>query len=100
MILGEAYMYLGEKEKALQAFQAVLDLPASPGLRLYAERESQQVEEGINKQPQTEETKRHLEQAVVYRDRGKCRLAQKELDKALKLAPDWHWLYDNLCRVG
>jgi len=28
IILGEAYMYLGEKGKALQAFQAVLDLPS------------------------------------------------------------------------
>ena len=100
MILGEAYMYLGEKEKALQSFQAVLDLPNNHGLRSYAERESLQVEAGINKEPQPEEATRHLEQAVLYRDQGKRRQAQKGLDKALKLAPDWHWLYDNLCRVA
>ena len=100
IILGEAYMYLGEKEKALQAFQAVLDLPGSQRLRLYAERESQQVEQGISKDPQPEEARRHLEQATIYRDRGKNRQAERELDKALKLAPDWPWLYDNLCRLG
>ncbi len=100
MILGEAYMYQGEKGKALQAFQAVLDLRDSQRLCAYAERETRQVEEGLSKQPQPEEAKRQLEQAVIYRDQGKRRLAQKGLDKALKLAPDWHWLYDNLCRVG
>jgi tetratricopeptide (TPR) repeat protein len=100
MILGEAYMYLGEKEKALQAFQAVLGLPGSQRLRLHAERESQQIEQGINQSPQPDEARRHLEQAVVYRDRGKNRQAEKELNKALKLAPDWPWLYDNLCRLG
>jgi tetratricopeptide (TPR) repeat protein len=100
IILGEAYMYLGEKEKALQAFQAVLDLPGSQRLHLYAERESQQVEQGISKNPQPDEARRRLEQAVEHRNRGKHRLAEKELDKALKLAPDWPWLYDNLCRVG
>ena len=31
---------------------------------------------------------------------GKYRQAEKELGKALRLAPDWHWLYDNLCGVG
>jgi tetratricopeptide (TPR) repeat protein len=100
IILGEAYMYLGEKEKALQAFQAVLDLSGSQRLHSYAERESQQAEQGISQNPQPEEARRHLEQAVGYRDRGKYRQAEKELDKALKLAPDWPWLYDNLCRLG
>jgi len=100
MILGEAYMYQGEKEKALQAFQTVLDLPDSQRLLVYAEREKRQLEEGISQQPQPEEAKRQLEQAVIYRDQGKLRQAQKGLDKALKVAPDWHWLYDNLCRVG
>lgn len=33
-------------------------------------------------------------------NRGKYRQAEKELDKALKLAPDWPWLYHNLCRLG
>jgi tetratricopeptide (TPR) repeat protein len=100
IILGEAYMYMGEKEKALQAFQAVLDLPGNQRLRLYAERESEQVEQGISKDPQPEEARRHLEQATIYRDQGKYRQAERELDKALKVAPDWPWLYDNLCRLG
>jgi tetratricopeptide (TPR) repeat protein len=100
MILGEAYMYLGDKEKALQAFQTVVELPGSKALHSYAERESLQVEEGINTAPQPEEAKRHLEQAVAYRNQKKYRQAEKELDKALHVAPDWHWLYDNLCKMG
>jgi len=99
LILGEAYMYLGETAKAVQAFDAVLDLSANQKLRLYAEREAQQAEEGLSKAPQPEKALRHLEQAVTYRDRGKCRQAEKELDKALKLAPDWPWLYHSLCRL-
>ena len=100
LILGEAYMYLGEKEKARQAFKVVLELPGSKMLRSYAERESQQLEGGISSQPQPEESRRHIEQAVKYRNQGKYRQAEKELDKALKLAPDWHWLYQDLCKLG
>jgi len=100
LILGEAYMYLGEKEKALQTFQAVLDLPNGRMLHSYAGRESRQVEEGINKKPQPEKARKHLEQAVAYRNQKKYRQAEKELDRALKLAPDWPWLYDNLCKLG
>jgi len=100
VILGEAYMYLGEKEKALQAFQTVQQLSKNKLLCSYVERESQQVEQGISKEPQPAESRRHLEQAVIYRDLGKHRQAHKELDKAIKLAPDWPWLYDNLCKVG
>lgn len=100
LVLGEAYMYLGEKEKALQAFEAVLDLDCSRRLRVHAEIESDQVEEGISKEPQPEEAREHLEQAVAYRDQGKYRLAERQLDKAIKLAPDWAWLYQNLCEVG
>ena len=100
MLLGEAYMYLGEKEKALQAFQTVIELPGSKALHSYAERESLQVEEGINSDPQPEEATRHLEQAVVYRNQRKHRRAEKELDKALSLAPDWPWMYHTLCKLG
>jgi len=100
LVLGEAYMYLGEKEKALQAFEAVLDLDCSRRLHVHAEVESDQVEEGISKEPQPEEAREHLERAVAYRDQGKYRLAERQLNKAIKLAPDWAWLYQNLCEVG
>lgn len=100
LILGEAYMYLGEKERALQAFQAVQNLPDSKMLHSYADRESRQVEQGISKQPQPMEAREHLKQAVMYRDQGKHRQAEKELNMTIKLAPDWHWMYDNLCKVG
>jgi tetratricopeptide (TPR) repeat protein len=100
LVLGEAYMYLGETEKALQAFEAVLDLSGSGRLRVYAERESGQAEQGLAREPRPEEAMRHLEQAVSHRNRREHGRAEKELDKALKLAPDWPWLYDRLCRLG
>jgi len=46
------------------------------------------------------EAREHLERAVAYRDQGKYRLAERQLNKAIKLAPDWAWLYQNLCEVG
>ena len=100
LVLGEAYMYLGETEKALRAFDAVLDVSDNQRLRAYAERERQQAEHGISKEPQPEKALGHLERAVAYRDRNDHRRAERELGKAIKVAPDWSWLYDSLCRLG
>ncbi len=100
MVLGEGYMYLGEVEKALQAFGAVADLHPGARLEVLAEVESSQVEGGICDHPQPDTARQHLQWAVAYRDRGKYRRAERELDKALKIAPDWPWLYHNLCRLA
>lgn len=100
LILGEAYMYLGEAEKASEAFGAVFQLSRNQRLRFYAQRESRQMEQGLGKKPQPEEARRCLEQAVTYRDQGEYRRAEKKLDKALKLAPDWPWMYHTLCSLG
>ena len=100
LILGEAYMYLGEAERASEAFGAVFQLSRNQSLRFYAQRESRQMEQGLGKKPQPEEARRCLEQAVTYRDQGEYRRAEKKLDKALKLAPDWPWMYHTLCSLG
>lgn len=100
MVLGEVYMYLGENEKALQALRAARGLSSGQIFNSYIEQKSQQAEQGISMHPQPSEAKRHLEEAVINRSLGKYRQAEKELEKALRLAPDWHWMYDNLCRVG
>lgn len=100
LVLGEAYMYLGDAAKASQAFEAVLDLPGNAKLRVYAERESLQVAQGINTDPDPEKARKCLERAVTHRNRGEYRRAERELNKALKLAPDWPWMYDSLCRLG
>jgi tetratricopeptide (TPR) repeat protein len=100
MILGEGYMYLDEKEKAVQAFEAVLSLRCGSRLRAHAEIESGQVEGGLNSDPQSEAARRHLEQALEYRNGGRYSLAERQLNKAIKLAPDWAWLYRNLCELG
>ena len=100
LVLGEAHMYLGEKEEALKAFQSVLDLSKNRMLRTFAERESLHVEEGISADPKPEQSRDYIKQAVAYRDKGKYRQAEKELVRALKLAPDWHWVYRNLCELG
>ena len=100
MVLGEVYMYLGEREKALIAFDAVQELSDSRELLSYVKQDRQQAEQGLSRHPQPVEARKHLEQAVTYRNEGKYLQAADELSNALKLAPDWHWLYDNLCRVG
>lgn len=100
MVLGEVYMYLGEGDKALRAFDAVQDLSKDRKLLAYVKQDRQQAEQGISKSPRPEEARKHLEQAVIYRNDGNYLQAADELSKALKLAPDWHWLYDNLCQLG
>ena len=100
LVLGEAYMYLGEKGMAIKCFQAVLDLTKDELLRRHASREMTHVEQGIASDPQPDKARRHVEQAVSYRDQGKYRQAEKELERALKLAPDWIWVYRTLCQLA
>lgn len=100
MVLGEVYMYLGEREKALRAFDAVRELSDNRELLSYVKQDRRQAEQGICSQPQPEKARKHLEQAVAYRNDGEYLQAADELSDALKLAPDWHWLYDNLCQLA
>ncbi|MCX5998223.1 MAG: tetratricopeptide repeat protein, partial [Chloroflexi bacterium] len=100
LILGEAYMYLGEDDKALQAFESALDLKCSSEVEVHAETEKSQVEVGLSHKPQPDEARKHLERAVVYRDQRKYGRAEAELNKALKCAPDWPWVYRNVCEVA
>ncbi|MFC1925600.1 tetratricopeptide repeat protein [Chloroflexota bacterium] len=93
-------MYLGEREKAHQAYQAVLDVVGNRWPQSYMELKSRQMEQGLSSNPQPDEARKHLEQAAMYRSQGKYKEAEKELDKAFAFAPDWHWMYDNLCIVA
>ncbi len=100
LILGEAYMYLGDKEKALKAFEVVPELSGSTELTVHSERESQQVEKGLSPKPDPAKARKHLEQAVVNTKKKKYRAAEKELNRAIRLAPDWSWLYHTVCELG
>ena len=100
LMLGEAYMYLGEDNKAIQAFDAVMELKCNRKMYVHAEIEREHVEGGISKNPQPEEARRHLEKAKGYRDRRKYRMASMELNKAIKASPDWPWLYKSVCELG
>jgi tetratricopeptide (TPR) repeat protein len=100
LVLGEAYMYLGQKAKAIKSFRAVLDLTKDGVLRDHAEREMLHVEQGISSESQPDKAREHIERAIAHRDRGKHRQAEKELDCALKLAPDWVWVYRTACELG
>jgi len=100
LVLGEAYMYLGKDNKAIKAFDAVMELRCSRKMYVHAEVERKQVEEGISKDPHPEEARSHLEEAVEYRDRRNYRMAGRELNRAIKASPDWPWLYRNLCELG
>lgn len=100
LILGEAYMYLGDKDKALKAFEVVPELCSSGQLTLHAEKESEQVEKGISRRPDPVRAKKHLEQAIMNVRKKKYRGAEKELNKAIRLAPDWSWLYHTVCELS
>jgi|GEM_PF-4257321 len=47
-----------------------------------------------------EEARKHLEQAVMYRNSGKHADAKSELQQARQLAPDLAWWYRTLCELG
>lgn len=100
MVLGEVYMYLGETDKALRAFQAVQALSDDKKLLSYVRQDRRQAEQGISEHPQPDKAREHLEQARNYRNQEDYHQAVNELSNALKLAPDWYWLYDNLCQIG
>jgi hypothetical protein len=42
----------------------------------------------------------HLKQAMAYRDAGKFRKAEKEVQAASLVSPGAKWMYDTLCRLG
>lgn len=104
LVLGEAYRYLGENDKAAQAFQAVLQMPdvsfvGDRVIKSYAKRELKQLEQGENRRCQPEAAQQHLERAMLYRDKKKYRQADMELGQALRLAPSWSWLYQTICTL-
>ena len=100
LVMGEAYMYLGEKENALKAFEVVPELCSSTQLTLHSEKDSQQVEQGISRKPDTVRATKHLEQAIMYVRKKNYRAAERELNRAIKLAPDWSWLYHTVCEFS
>ena len=105
-------MYLGNKEKALDAFQAAINARSfcfsfsSPIsfvdgrlLKSYAKRRLKHLAHGMGEQPQPDAAEQCIRQAISYRDEGNYRLAERELMQAFKLAPDWAWLYRKICRL-
>jgi len=105
LVLGEAYMYMGKKQKAIDAFQLAARMPSISFidglfLKSYARRRLKYLEQGMLKQPQPKIAQECIEQAISYRNEGKYHLAEKELMQAFKLAPDWAWLYQTICKLG
>jgi len=112
LVLGEAHMYLGNKQKALDAFQAAINARSfsfsfsSPFsfidgrlLKSYATRRLKHLAHGMGEQPQPDAAEQYIRQAISYRDEGNYRLAERELMQAFKLAPDWAWLYKTICKL-
>ena len=112
LVLGEAHMYLGNKQKALDAFQAAIDARSfsfsllSPIsfidgslLKSYAKRRLKYLAQGTGEQPQPAAAEECIKQAISCRDEGNYRLADRELMQAFKLAPDWAWLYKKICKL-
>ena len=113
LILGEAYMYSGRRQDATTAFQTAIDTPSFSFsfffpvslidgrlLKSYAKRQLKYLGQGAGTQSQPSIAGECIRQAIVYRDEGKYKLAEKELMQALKLAPDWSWFHKTLCRLA
>lgn len=113
LVLGEAYMYMGEKQKAADAFHAAINTPSFSFsllfpvslldgmlLKSYAKRRLKHLEQGTGKQSQPTVAKELIRRAIAYRDEGNYRMSEKELMEAFKLAPDWAWLYKTICQLA
>jgi len=105
LVLGEAYMYMGERQKAVNAFRMATSMPSpsfvdSIFLKSYAKRRLKNLEQGKQKDSQPAAAQECIEQAISYRDEGNYGLAEKKLMQAFNLAPDWAWLYKAICRLA
>ena len=105
LVLGEAYMYMGKKQKAVDAFQLAAEMPTSSFvdgmiLKSYARRRLKHLERIVRNHPQPEIAQECIEKAISYRNEGNYHLAEKELMRAFKLAPDWAWLYKTICKLA
>ena len=112
LVLGEAYLYMGKKQKAMDAFQTAankssftfsLSSPMSlidgKLLKSYAKRRLKHLEQSGSIQSQPDAAQECIRRAISYRDTGSYHLAEKELMQAFKLAPDWAWLYKAICKL-
>ena len=75
LVLGEVYMYMGKKQKAVDAFQIAANMPTTSFfdgifLKSYAKRRLKYLEKGGSDQHQPQIAKGCIEQAIVYRNEG------------------------------
>jgi len=106
-------MYLGNKQKAIEAFQSAINISSfsfsflSPFsfvdgwlLKSYAKRQIKRLERGTDKPPQFDAAQECIRRAILYRDDSKYQLADKEMMEAFNLAPDWAWVYKTICKLA
>lgn len=99
--LAHCYIILGEKEKAVATYEEYLRLRKhSPDK---AADHLQNLEYALQKRTKLEakpaESEQHLRQAIFHRSEGKYRQAEKELEKARAIAPDFAWFYRLIFRL-
>ena len=104
LVLGEAYMYLGQEQKAADTFQLAVNTSTFSlfdriFLKSYARRRLKHLTQSMNRQAQPDAARECLEQAILHRDEGKYNLAEKKLMEAFSLAPNWAWLYKTICKL-
>ena len=100
--LGLAYEYLGQKKKAIEAYQPVLKLKGRVWLWV---RRSVEVCLGRleGKTPFTGDAgkaKKLILEAIEHRNKGEYAEAEKAFEEAVQLAPDSQWLYKMACEYG
>lgn len=105
LLLAEAYLYMGVKNKAEVAFRLAINIPSmsfieSLLLKSYAKRRLKQLGHTVNKQAQLGAALKYLEQALSHGNDGDYHLSAKKLMQAFKPAPYWSWLYKTICKLN
>lgn len=100
--LGLAYEYLGQKKKAIEAYQPVLKLKGRAWMWV---RKSIEVclERLEGKKPfagDAGKAKKLIAQTIEHRNKGEFAEATKVFEEAVQLAPNSEWLYKMACEYG
>jgi tetratricopeptide (TPR) repeat protein len=103
-LLAVAYEYQGQKEKAREAVNEALarEFPedVKEGLRGYLKLLNSPSLDGVEVSARERACLERLRQAMVYRDAGNYKKAEKEVQAASQVSPGSKWMYDTLCQLG
>lgn len=100
--LGLAYEYLGQKKKAVEAYQPVLKMKGRfwMWVRKNVETCVGRLEGKTDFIGDAGKAKKMILEAIEHRDKGEFDEATKVFEEAALIAPDSEWLYKMACEYG